>query len=123
MQEQLHNVQQELQHIKVELQELRTGMKVRFEELGRKMDSKIESIEQRVEKLERVDFDPQRTIVFRDLLVVHHLKDAQLVSRIIGDADVENITIQNVERLSSSNNSNNCNMAQCELGTTEEKIR
>ena len=41
MQEQLHNVLQQLQHIKVELQELRTGMEVRFEELGGKMDAKI----------------------------------------------------------------------------------
>ena len=117
MQEQLLNVQQELQHIKVEQQELTTGMEVRFEELGRKMDSKIGRIEQRVGKLERVDFDPQRTIAFGDMPVADHLTDIQLVSIIIEEADVENVTIQNVARLSNSN------MVQCELCTTEEKIR
>ena len=43
--------------------------------------------------------------------------DMEMVSFMIEEADVGNVTIQNVERLSNSN------IVQCELRTTEEKIR
>ena len=54
--------------------------------------------------------------MFGDMPVVDHLTNTQLVSIIIEEADVENISIQNVERL------RNSNIVQCELCTTEEKI-
>ena len=121
IQEQFADVKQELRSIKEEIKEeikdLRTGMEARIEELRDKTDRKMRAIEERVERLEMVDYDPQRTILFTDLPLVNNQSDAQLIATVLEEARLGDIKVRNVKRLEDST------MVQCELHTVEEKIK
>ena len=92
-------------------------MEARIEELGGKVTRKIMAIEKRVERLEMVDYDIQKTIVFTDLPSINKKSDAHLVVTVLKEAGLGGIKVRNVKRLGDST------MVQCELRTIEEKIK
>ncbi len=99
---------------------MREDLNRRFEQLQSTVASDLKDIAERVEKLEKMEFDPARTIVFPKLVPTNGLTDHQLINDILRDAGLTNtVDVRNVKRVGRQGHG----VVQCELDTIEQKIQ
>lgn len=94
------------------------------EDLNRRLDSiqvavnkDILEIKERLEKLERKEFDPDRTIIFTKMPMSAGRSDTETVHDALGKAGVD-VTVRSVKRMGKG-----IGVVACELETVKEKVK
>ena len=85
------------------------------------LTSEMNKVKERLDKIEKVPFDPERTLVFTGIKPSAETADHQKIQNLI-EATGISCTIRNVKRLV-PHNENAVGIIKCELDSLEEKIQ
>ena len=91
----------------------------RLDRIEDKVDHELGIINDRLEKLELIDYDPDRTVVFTGLPRKLGTTDTEHIENILKATDVQ-VTIRNVKRLEGRDGKPG--LVKCELNDTKQKI-
>ena len=97
---------------------MREEFSKRFDEVEIKVRRDMNEIRERVDKLERKEYDTDRTIVFTKLPPISGQSDLDVVRDALYKGGVQEASVRNVKRVGKG-----VGVVVCELETVQEKIQ